>query len=88
VLGARCQGKGIDITFPVGFLGEAGRIEFRAEMFNIFNRVNFRNPSDDTGKVVFNGLGATAGIPLATAGQLDETSTTSRQIQLALKLIF
>ena len=68
----------------VGFLGEAGRLEFRAEFFNILNRVNFRNP-DNT---VFTGTGTSAANVLDTAGRIDQTSTDPRQIQLALKLVF
>jgi hypothetical protein len=72
---------------PVGFLGEAGKLEFRADIFNIFNRVNLRNPDDD-GRIVFSGTGADAARVLASAGRISETSTDARLIQLALKLIF
>ena len=80
----------------LGFLGENGRLQFRAEIFNILNHANFGIPNGTvfTGTVT-DGAGATeapAGstnaIPLGTAGQIRETATTSRQIQLALKLIF
>jgi len=72
----------------VGFLGEAGKLEFRADIFNIFNRSNFRNPDRDIGSNVFEGTGARAAEVLDAAGRIDKTSTTSRQIQLALRLIF
>ncbi len=77
----------------VGFLGEAGDVQFRAEVFNVLNRANFGliNP----GAAVFGGttLASTAAggniqMPLSSAGQITTTSTTSRQIQFALKLIF
>jgi hypothetical protein len=31
--------------FPAPFLGEQGRVDFRAEFFNLFNRVNLGLPS-------------------------------------------
>ena len=68
-------------------LGEGGRLEFRAEIFNIMNRANFDAPSS----TIFAGTGsndAHAEAPLATSGKVTRTATSSRQIQLALKLIF
>jgi hypothetical protein len=63
------------------FLGETGSIQFRTEVFNILNRANFSRPA--TG--VFSAPSATA---LATAGAIDGTDTTSRQVQFALKVIW
>jgi hypothetical protein len=60
--------------------GERLNVEFRAEMFNIFNRANFNPPL--VNNVVFNQDGSPNGSPL------DSTATTSRQVQFALKLIF
>jgi len=80
----------------VGWLGEQGSIEFRAEVFNILNHANFGAPASE----VFTGslsspagdsqapVGASVANPLGTVGRITATSTTSRQIQLALKLIF
>ena len=68
---------------PLRFLGESGQLEFRAEFFNIFNRVNFQDPS----AVVFAGR-APVENPLVTAGQITTTRTTARQVQLALKVVF
>jgi hypothetical protein len=83
----------------LGFLGEQGSLEFRAEIFNLLNRANFGAPNN----VVFTGTTAIAtqagGIveapanasksnPFGNVGQITTTSTTSRQIQLALKVIF
>ena len=59
---------------------EKVNVEFRAEMFNIFNRVNFNPPL--VNNFVFDQSGAPQASPL------DSTSTTSRQIQFALKVIF
>ena len=69
--------------FPLRFLGESGQLEFRAEFFNILNRVNFNEPSSS----VFAGSTPVEN-PLATAGRITTTRTTSRQIQFALKLLF
>jgi hypothetical protein len=55
-------------------------VEFRAEMFNIFNRVNFNPPL--VNNFVFDQGGSPQPSPL------DSTSTTSRQVQFALKVIF
>jgi hypothetical protein len=80
----------------VGWLGEAGMIEFRTEVFNILNRANFGAPASS----VFSGtltapagdsqapVGASVANPLGTVGKITATSTTSRQIQFSLKLIF
>jgi hypothetical protein len=72
----------------VHFLGESGAVQFRTEFFNILNRSNFGMPSG----TVFSGntsdIGAYSEAPVGTAGQITTTSTTARQIQFALKLIF
>ena len=69
--------------FPMRFLGESGRLEFRAEVFNVLNRVNFSDPSAG----VYAGRAA-AENPLGTAGRITSTVHDSRQLQFALKLIF
>ena len=56
------------------------RIQFRAEAFNVLNRANFGIPSN----VIFNSNGTYSG----SAGRITSTSTTSRQIQIGLKLIW
>ncbi len=68
----------------VGPLGESGSLQFRAEFFNLLNRANFPAPN----RIVFSGTGADAAVPLPNAGIIDETVTTSRQIQFALRLLF
>jgi hypothetical protein len=68
---------------PLGFLGESGNLEFRAEFFNILNRANFAVPS----RGVYAGT-ADVQAPLATAGRITSTVGTSRQVQLALKILF
>ena len=51
------------------------RLQFRAEIFNAFNRANFAQPN------------ATIDAPL-TVGRISSTATDSRQVQLALKYLF
>ncbi|OFV95381.1 MAG: hypothetical protein A3H28_02260 [Acidobacteria bacterium RIFCSPLOWO2_02_FULL_61_28] len=70
----------------LGFLGESGKLEFRAEFFNILNRVNFAMPS----AAVYAGAAAPNVVeqPLATAGRITSTAGAARQIQLALKIVF
>ena len=58
-------------------------IQFRWELFNALNHTNLSVP-DRTAAQIFTQTFA----PVATAGLLKTTSTTSRQIQLALKFIW
>ena len=58
---------------------EALTLQFRAEAFNLFNHANFSYPNE----IVFNGADISP-----SAGVLTQTSTTSRQLQFALKLLF
>ena len=66
-------------------LNENFRLQFRVEAFNILNRTNFGGPATS----LFS-AGAVAGTGLAnnTAGQITSTVTTSRQLQMSLKLVF
>jgi hypothetical protein len=88
----------------VGRLGEAGAVEFRAEVFNLLNHPNFALPA--TALSVFNGsnasfpstctaAGCTNGTTtnfdpvLATTGVITTpTATPARQIQFALKVLW
>jgi hypothetical protein len=69
-------------------LREGMRLEFRTEVFNLFNTPQFNNPNQ-SGAVA---TAASIGIP--TAGKLNVAGNpaffqrTSREIQLALKLYF
>jgi hypothetical protein len=79
-----------DLSFvkdtKVGFLGEAGNIEFRAEFFNVLNHPNFGEP----GATPF--LGNTGDTtPFSEAPVSDAINSiqgTPRQIQFALKIEF
>ena len=64
-------------------ISESFNAQFRAEIFNIFNRANFGSPTDNLAVFDQNGVTQTQ-----TSGLLDSTQTTSRQIQFALKLIW
>jgi hypothetical protein len=75
----------------LGFLGEAGMLEFRAEFFNILNHANFSG--DHLSTAVFNGGGSDLtpfSEPIrATAGQVTrQLADNQRQIQLALRIEF
>ena len=59
---------------------ESTAMQFRAELFNILNQTNFAAPNS----VVFDNQGR---IP-AAAGRVTSTSTESRRVQFALKLMF
>jgi Carboxypeptidase regulatory-like domain len=67
-------------NFPIRRISETFNAQFRAEFFNIFNHPNFNSPTDNV--QIFNASGA----PLPSAGLIDATSTSSRQVQFALKL--
>ncbi len=66
------------------FVAESANVQFRAEFFNIFNRANFQGPLRT--RAVFNRGGG--GGPNGNFGQILGTVTPSRQIQLALKIVF
>ena len=62
-------------------ISERVNLQFRAEFFNLLNRANFGTPNT----VVFTSASA---VPAPTAGVITSTSTTSRQIQFGLKLLW
>ena len=65
-------------------LKEQTRLQFRAEFFNLFNHANFGLPNASAFVQAANG----GGTPNPTFGKVTTTTTTSRQIQFALKLLF
>ena len=62
-------------------LGEGKNLEFRAELFNFLNHPNFGAPGNNV-------FADAAGTLDPGVGRITTTSTTMRQIQLGLKLIF
>jgi len=54
-------------------------LQFRAEIFNLLNRANFNTPA----LITFTPSGVSG-----TAGAITSTSTTARQVQFALKLLW
>jgi len=68
-------------------ISESFNIQFRAEFFNILNHPNFAAPNflnDSNNNSIFDPSGAS----LKNAGVIGSTSTSSRQIQLGLKLVW
>ena len=65
-------------------ISEKFNVQFRAEIFNILNHANFAPPSTPTNTDIFDGTGNLSG----AAGLLNKTTTTSREIQFAVKVIF
>ena len=63
-------------------ISESFDVQFRAEFFNVLNRANFNPPIDNSS--IFDVTGA----PVAGAGLIDQTATTAREIQFAVKLIW
>lgn len=63
-------------------ISERMMLEFRAGFFNILNHPDFSPPVDNS--TLFN----SDGTPAANAGQLDSTSHSSREVQLAMQLHF
>ncbi|HMD07877.1 MAG TPA: hypothetical protein VKH63_10115 [Candidatus Acidoferrum sp.] len=60
-------------------------VQFRAEIFNILDRTNFNTPN----LIVFTPPTATNLTGLSgTAGAISGTSTTARQVQFGLKLLW
>ncbi|HEX2714278.1 MAG TPA: carboxypeptidase-like regulatory domain-containing protein [Candidatus Acidoferrales bacterium] len=79
------QGPGlVETDFSVSrkfSFSERFALQFRSELFNLFNHANFNTPNP----VVY---AAASGLPSPTAGVITSTSTSSRQIQFGLKLLW
>jgi hypothetical protein len=65
-------------------ISDSFNVQFRAEIFNLTNRTNFQVPILPDNTDIFDSTGAAS----PTAGLLTSTTTTSRQIQLGIKLIW
>jgi hypothetical protein len=75
-------------SFPLRWLGDAGRLVFRASAFNVLNHANLNNPDSNLtsatfGVALFGRQGTQSGFPAVSP--LNETP---RQIQLSAKLEF
>lgn len=66
----------------ISAVSERLNLQFRAELYNVFNHSNFSPPIAN--RSVFTAAGA----PVGTAGNITSTVTTNRQIQFGLKLLF
>ena len=66
----------------VKFVSESVHLQFRAEIFNIFNRANFNPP------IYFKNVFDSHGNPIPSGGLIDKTQNPSRQIQFALRISF
>jgi hypothetical protein len=78
----------ISRSFPLPWIGEAGRLMLRADAYNVLNHANLGNPisnySDPNFGVAFFGRqGISSGFPAASP--LNETP---RQVQLSVKVTF
>ena len=67
---------------PIKSISETFNVQFRAELFNVFNHPDFASPVNNSS--LFN----VSGVATPTAGKLDTTSYDSREIQFALKVIW
>jgi hypothetical protein len=73
-------------VFPVRKISEQFNVQFRAEMFNIFNHSNFVPPqpmSGDSNAGIYNLDGSNAGV-----GNISQLAGLPREIQFALKVQF
>jgi hypothetical protein len=64
-------------------ISETFNVQFRAELFNVLNHSNFSPPNSTNIQIFSQNL-----TPIASAGALTATSTTSRQIQFAIKIVW
>jgi hypothetical protein len=77
----------VDCSINKSFqITERVRVILRTEAFNILNHPNFSIPSQ---RAVFSGVTSTGeGIPVASAGLITSTQTSSRQLQMGVKIVF
>ena len=69
---------------PVKRISESFNVQFRLEVFNILNHANFAVPVSPDNTDIFDSTGAPTGV----TGLLTSTTTTAREIQFALKIIW
>ena len=71
-------------NIPIKKISESFNVQFRSEFFNILNHPNFAVPVTPDHTDIFDSNGNSLG----AAGKLTSTSTTGREIQFALKLVW
>ena len=75
----------VDLSAIKSFkITEKTRLQFRAETFNLFNRANFAPPL----LTAFAGTETNPNATLSTFGRIRSTVTSSRQVQLGIRLSF
>ncbi|MDQ2920467.1 MAG: TonB-dependent receptor, partial [Acidobacteriota bacterium] len=67
-------------NIPISSISEGFRLQLRAEFFNILNHTNFAPPLSN------NAVFGESGAPIGAAGRITSTQTSSRQIQLGVRL--
>src|SRR6267143_1116700 len=67
-------------NIPISSISEGFRVQLRAEFFNILNHTNFAPPLSN------NAVFGESGAPIGAAGRITSTQTSSRQIQLGIRL--
>jgi hypothetical protein len=87
--------RNVDFSVIKNFvIDERRRIQFRAEIFNIFNHPNFDLPANsEDGQIIFNFTPASGTTPArftqaASTGRIFSTSNDAREIQFGVKFIF
>jgi hypothetical protein len=65
-------------------ISESFNMQFRTEVFNILNHANFAVPVNPDNTDIFD----STGVPTGVSGLLTSTTTTAREIQFAIKLIW
>jgi hypothetical protein len=66
-------------------ISETFAAQLRFEFFNIFNHANFQAPINN---LQFNGITGFNSVDPGSAGIIDTTTTTPRQIQLGVKIVW
>jgi hypothetical protein len=75
-------------NFAIPRVSDTFRIQLRAEFFNVLNHPNLGAPGFLNAAGQNNSIFDATGAPLANAGVLNSTSTSSRQIQFGAKIVW